>query len=120
MGTKGELSVEIMENDGPHRLRTAVRSSFMHLDGALTFEEVAGRTRLRWDWNMRLLRSDECGGCRRCWRWSAHGGSAETGSAWRSAGNPVVAERAGPSRYPTRPGLVNRSEEEPEDEQQIV
>jgi hypothetical protein len=33
LGTKGELSVEIMENDKPHRLRTAVRSSFMHLDG---------------------------------------------------------------------------------------
>lgn len=55
MGTKGEMVVEIVEYDRPHRLGIVVRSSYMHVDGTLTFEEVAGRTRLSWDWNMGLV-----------------------------------------------------------------
>lgn len=54
-GTKGEMTVEVVEYDRPHRLRTVTRSSYMHVDGMLTFDEVAGRTRLRWVWNMSLL-----------------------------------------------------------------
>jgi uncharacterized protein YndB with AHSA1/START domain len=55
VGTKGEMVVEIVDYDRPHRLRTTVRSSSMHVDGTLTFEDVAGRTRLRWDWTLGLL-----------------------------------------------------------------
>jgi hypothetical protein len=55
MGTKGEMVVEIVEYDRPHRLCTVVRSSHMHVDGTLTFEEVAGRTQPSWDWNTGLV-----------------------------------------------------------------
>ena len=54
-GTTGEMVVELVEYDRPHRLRIVVRSSYMHVNGRLTFEDVAGRTRLRWDWNMGLV-----------------------------------------------------------------
>lgn len=54
MGSKGEMTLTILEYDRPHRLRNVVRSSYMQVDGALTFEETADGTRLRWDWDMRL------------------------------------------------------------------
>jgi uncharacterized protein YndB with AHSA1/START domain len=54
-GGKGEMTVEIVEYDKPHRLRIVVRSSSMHVEGTLRFEPAAGRTRLSWDWNMSLL-----------------------------------------------------------------
>jgi uncharacterized protein YndB with AHSA1/START domain len=57
MGAKGEMTLEILEYDRPHRLRNVVRSSYMQVDGTLTFEEVDGGTRLRWDWNMGLVGS---------------------------------------------------------------
>ena len=57
MGAKGEMTLEILEYDRPHRLRNVVRSSYMKVDGTLTFEEVDGGTRLRWDWNMGLVGS---------------------------------------------------------------
>jgi uncharacterized protein YndB with AHSA1/START domain len=55
MGSKGEMTAEIVEYDRPHRLHTVVRSAYMHVDGTLRFEDAAGLTRLRWDWNMSLL-----------------------------------------------------------------
>ncbi len=55
MGTNGEMAVEIVEYDRPHRLRNVVRSSYMKVDGTLTFDEVEGGTRLRWDWHMGMV-----------------------------------------------------------------
>ena len=55
MGTRGEMTLEILDYDRPHRLHNVVRSSYMHVDGTLTFDEAGGRTRLRWDWEMRLV-----------------------------------------------------------------
>jgi len=55
MGAKGEMTLTILEYDRPHRLHNGVRSSYMQVDGTLTFEEVEGGTRLRWDWDMGLV-----------------------------------------------------------------
>ncbi|MDV3221309.1 SRPBCC family protein [Intrasporangium sp.] len=55
MGAKGEMTLEVMEYDRPHRLHNVVRSSYLHVDGTLTFDEEAGGTRLRWDWDMNLV-----------------------------------------------------------------
>jgi proline iminopeptidase len=55
MGSKGEMTLEIVEYDRPRRLRNLVRSSYMQVDGTLTFEGVDGGTRLRWDWDMGLV-----------------------------------------------------------------
>lgn len=55
MGARGEMTVTTVEYDRPHRLHNRVHSSSMQVDGTLTFEEVAGGTRLRWDWDMGLV-----------------------------------------------------------------
>ena len=55
MGAKGEMALEVLEYERPHRLHNVVRSSYMRVDGTLTFQEVDGGTRLRWDWNMGLV-----------------------------------------------------------------
>ena len=55
MGSKGEMTLTILEYDRPHRLHNVVRSSYMQVDGTLTFDETAGGTCLRWDWDMRLV-----------------------------------------------------------------
>lgn len=55
MGRKGEMVMEVVEYDRPHRLHNVVRSSHMQVDGTLTFAEVDGGTRLRWDWDMDLV-----------------------------------------------------------------
>lgn len=55
MGEKGSLNVKILEYERPHRLHNLVRSSYMVVDGTLSFEEVDGATRLRWEWDMRLV-----------------------------------------------------------------
>jgi uncharacterized protein YndB with AHSA1/START domain len=55
MGSKGEMTLEVLEYDRPHRLHNVVRSSYMQVEGTLTFEEVDGGTRLRWDWDMGLV-----------------------------------------------------------------
>ena len=55
MGARGRMTTEILDYDRPHRLRNRVRSSYMEVDGTLTFEEVDGGTRLSWDWDMRLV-----------------------------------------------------------------
>jgi hypothetical protein len=55
MGAKGEMTLTILDYDRPHRLHNLVRSSYMQVDGTLTFEEVDGGTRLKWDWDMGLV-----------------------------------------------------------------
>ena len=55
MGAKGEMTLEVLGYDRPHRLHTVVRSSYMQVEGTLTFEGVDGGTRLRWDWDMGLV-----------------------------------------------------------------
>ncbi len=54
MGARGVMTVELVEYDRPARLATSIRSSYMDVDGTLTFERVDGGTRLRWSWDMRL------------------------------------------------------------------
>jgi hypothetical protein len=55
LGAKGTMTLDVLEYDRPHRLHNVVRSSYMQVDGTLTFEEVDGGTRLRWDWDMGLV-----------------------------------------------------------------
>ena len=55
MGARGEMTLEVLEYERPHRLHNVVRSSYMRVDGTLTFQEVDGGTRLSWDWNMGLV-----------------------------------------------------------------
>ena len=54
-GAGGAMTVDVLEYDRPHRLHNEVRSGYLHVDGEVTFEPVAGGTRLRWDWDMRLV-----------------------------------------------------------------
>ena len=53
-GTAGVMTVEITDYDRPRRLATAIRSSYLDVDGTLTFSPADGGTRMRWSWNMRL------------------------------------------------------------------
>jgi uncharacterized protein YndB with AHSA1/START domain len=55
MGARGRMTLEVLEYDRPHRLHNIVRSSYMQVDGTLTFQEDDGVTRLRWDWDMGLV-----------------------------------------------------------------
>lgn len=55
MGAKGQMTMEVVEYDRPHRLRTVVRSSYLQVDGTVTFEEVDSGTQLSWDWDMGLV-----------------------------------------------------------------
>jgi hypothetical protein len=49
------MTLEVVEYDRPHRLHNVVGSSYMQVNGTLTFEEVNGGTRLRWEWDMGLV-----------------------------------------------------------------
>lgn len=50
------MDVEIVQYERPQRLHTVTRSSYLHVDGTLTFGATEhGRTRLRWDWTMHLV-----------------------------------------------------------------
>lgn len=55
VGSRGEMTLTILEYDRPRRLHNVVESSYMRVDGTLIFEEVEGGTRLRWDWDMGLV-----------------------------------------------------------------
>lgn len=55
VGAKGEMTVEILEYERPHRLHNVVRAPYMRVDGTLIFEEADGKTRLSWDWDMGLV-----------------------------------------------------------------
>ena len=55
MGHSGVMTVQVVDYDRPRRLATSVRSSYMDVDGTLTFAPAgAGGTRMRWSWDMRL------------------------------------------------------------------
>ncbi len=54
MGTRGDMTVEIVDYDRPRRLATSIRSSYLDVDGTLTFDQADGGTRMRWSWTMRL------------------------------------------------------------------
>ena len=54
MGATGVMTVEIVDYDRPRRLATSIRSSYLDVDGTLTFSQAHGGTRMRWSWNMRL------------------------------------------------------------------
>jgi hypothetical protein len=54
MGSKGAMELEIVAYDRPRLLRNVVRSSYMHVEGTVTFADVDAGTRLAWDWTMRL------------------------------------------------------------------
>ncbi len=54
MGDKGRLTMDVVGYDRPHRLHSQVRSSYMRVDGTVTFDAVGGGTRLSWDWDMSL------------------------------------------------------------------
>ena len=90
IGSKGEMTLTILEYDRPHRLRNVVRSSYMQVDGALTFEKTpAGRacggTGIC-DW------SDLCECSPRCSPSSARRGSDGTGRVSRSTWRPAAAD----------------------------
>lgn len=54
MGSGGAMTVEILEYDRPHRFHNVIRSSYMQVDGTVTFTNRGGGTLLRWDWDMGL------------------------------------------------------------------
>ena len=54
-GPRGAMSMRVVEHDRPHRLHNVISSSYLHVDGTLSFDEVDGGTRLRWDWDMSLV-----------------------------------------------------------------
>ena len=54
MGARGVMTVEIVDYDRPRRLATSIRSSYLDVDGTLTFDQADGGTRMRWSWSMRL------------------------------------------------------------------
>ncbi len=55
MGSRGAMTMTILEYERPHRLHNVVRSSYMEVDGTVTFAEVTGGTRLTWDWDMTMV-----------------------------------------------------------------
>ena len=55
MGSGRVMTVEVMEYARPHRFRNIVRSSYLQVDGTVTFANQGGGTRLRWDWEMGLI-----------------------------------------------------------------
>ena len=54
MGAAGVMTMEITGYDRPRQLVTSIRSSYLAVDGTLTFGQADGGTRMRWSWNMRL------------------------------------------------------------------
>ena len=52
MGRTMPLIVEFTAYERPRRLASVTRSSMMLTEGALTFDPVAGGTRMRWSWNV--------------------------------------------------------------------
>jgi hypothetical protein len=54
MGTRGVMTIEVLDCDRPGRLATSIRSSYMDANGTLTFAQVEDGTRMRWSWDMTL------------------------------------------------------------------
>lgn len=55
MRRSNPMTVEYLDYDRPRRLRSSIRSPVMDVEGTLTCEPAGGGTRLRGDWDMRLL-----------------------------------------------------------------
>lgn len=55
MGSRGAMSMTILEHDRPHLLHNVVTSSYLQVDGVLRFEERGDATLLSWDWRMELV-----------------------------------------------------------------
>lgn len=55
MGSGGVMTVEVMEYERPRRFRNVVRSSYLQVDGTVTFADQGGGTLLQWDWDMGLI-----------------------------------------------------------------
>ena len=55
MGERGRMTVEVIEYERPRRLHHLVRSSYLQVDGTLTFADTDGATGLRWDWDTSLV-----------------------------------------------------------------
>ena len=55
MGPRGSMQVEIRDYVRPHRLHNVIRSSYMLVEGTLSFQDVGHGTRLTWDWDMSLV-----------------------------------------------------------------
>ncbi|GAA1984640.1 hypothetical protein GCM10009817_27590 [Terrabacter lapilli] len=55
MGAGGVMTVEVTEYERPRRFRNLVRSSYMQVDGTVSFTDQGGVTLLRWDWEMGLI-----------------------------------------------------------------
>ena len=49
------MTVEVLEYERPRRFRNLIRSSYMQVDGTVTFADQGGCTLLRWDWDMGLV-----------------------------------------------------------------
>jgi uncharacterized protein YndB with AHSA1/START domain len=54
MGARGVMTIEVVDYDRPGRLVTSIRSSYVDVEGTLTFAQVEDGTRMRWSWEMRL------------------------------------------------------------------
>jgi hypothetical protein len=48
------VTMKVLDYDRPHHLRSSIRSSYMNVDGTLTFARVDDGTWMRWSWDMRL------------------------------------------------------------------
>ncbi|HAG10464.1 MAG TPA: hypothetical protein DCK76_03550 [Desulfotomaculum sp.] len=53
MGRTTEWIIEITLYERPRRLETALHSSAMNIHGAMTFNSVESRTRMRWSWDIK-------------------------------------------------------------------
>lgn len=55
MGAAGAMTVEVLEYERPRRFHNIIRSSYMQIDGTVTFTDEGGGTLLRWNWDMNLV-----------------------------------------------------------------
>ncbi|MGE5291112.1 MAG: SRPBCC family protein [Micromonosporaceae bacterium] len=53
-GPKRVMTIEIVDYERPARLAMSIRSSYMNVDGTLTFAQAGNGTRMRWAWDTRL------------------------------------------------------------------
>ena len=53
-GPKRVMTIEVVDYDRPARLVMSIRSSYLDVDGTLTFARAGSGTRMCWDWDMRL------------------------------------------------------------------
>jgi polyketide cyclase/dehydrase/lipid transport protein len=54
-GVRADMTVEFTEFDRPYRIAEITTMSNMNIRGGLYFEEVAGGTKMSWDWELEPL-----------------------------------------------------------------